>query len=106
MSDNERPDLEALRELERLVRALGEEVVVWRRRGQAAEGRLRETEVQLHDSQAALASKTPPEHERVAELEREAAELRARLETAAERTRVLLGRTHFLRQQHEHEAEG
>lgn len=103
MSDNERPDLQALEELEQLVRALGEEVAVWRRRGQMAEGRLRETEHRLRDVEAALASGTPPQNERVTELEREAAELRDRLDAAAERTRILLGRTQFLRQQHEQE---
>ncbi|MEP6691151.1 MAG: hypothetical protein ABJD07_08330 [Gemmatimonadaceae bacterium] len=98
MSDNDRPDLTAFHELEHTVRALGHEIALWRRRAQLAESRLREIETALAKGDA-----THPD--RVASVERENADLRGRLETAAERMRVLVDRTQFLRQQHELESE-
>jgi hypothetical protein len=97
VSDRDRPDLEAFQHLESVIRAVGEEMAGWRRRAKVAEARVQELERE--------AGPTPPEPEppptdpRVAELERENAELRARLEGARERTQQLLNRMRFLRQQ-------
>jgi hypothetical protein len=96
VSGSARPDF-AFAELERLVRHLGEELAFFRRRALEAERRWREaTEHGVHGesgpTREALAG-------RVAELERENAELRARLDDAAERTRQMAERLRFLRQQ-------
>lgn len=82
----------AFAELEALVRNLGEELSSFRKRAQAAEARLK-----------ALGSGTVGDataEERVAQLEAENAKLRARLDEAAEKTREMLDRARFLRQQH------
>ena len=42
MSDSERPDLAAYRELEQLIRTLGDEMAAWRRRAHEAEAHLKE----------------------------------------------------------------
>ena len=91
MSDSARLELEAFRELEGLVRHLGEELAGYRRRALSAESRL--TGV----SPGELASARL--HERVAELEQENAVLRGRLEAASVRAQGMLDRVHFLRQQ-------
>ncbi|MBX7119460.1 MAG: hypothetical protein K1X31_10720 [Gemmatimonadaceae bacterium] len=95
MSDRARPESEsrlAYRELEHLVRNLGEELATFRRRAHQAEGRLKA----LGTSTAGDASA----EERVAALEEENARLRARLAQATTRTRAMLERVRFLRQQH------
>ncbi len=95
MSDRARPDPAsalAFRELEHLVRNLGEELATFRRRAHAAEARLKA----LGDTPAGDASA----EERVSTLEAENARLRARLEQATDRTRAMLDRVRFLRQQH------
>ncbi len=97
MSDSAREDLAAFRELEQLIRALGAEMDGWRRRAHAAEARQRELEQRVGGDAAPAVE--------VAELERENAELRKRLESATERTRELLGRVRFLRQQEQQGAE-
>ncbi len=97
MSDSERPALEALHELELLIRALGDEMAGWRRRAHEAEARLKELE---GGGQRAAFSGNG-----AAALEAENRELRRRLDAARERTRALLDRLRFLRQQHETEAE-
>jgi hypothetical protein len=93
VSSPARPDPQAFRELEALVRNLGEELSTFRKRAHAAEARLK-----------GIATKGGggDEHaeERVAQLEAENARLKARLEAAAERTRAMLNRVRFLRQQH------
>ena len=98
MSDSERPDLAAFHELEGLVRGLGAEMGALRRRAQQAEARTRELE----------RVKDPPTlaqiDDRVAALERQNDELRARLDAARQRTLRLLDRMRFIRQQHEQEA--
>ena len=94
MSDSERPDVEAFHELEQLIRALGDEMAVWRRRAHEAEARLRSVEPASPN-----AADSGDGH--IAALERENAELRARLESARQRTKQLLERMRFLRQQHE-----
>ena len=93
MSSPARPDAKAFLELEALVRNLGEELSTFRKRAHAAEARLK-----------AIATKGGggDEHaeERVAQLELENLKLKTRLDAAAERTRKMLDRVRFLRQQH------
>ncbi len=82
----------AFRDLEHLVRNLGDELSMFRKRAQQAEARLKA----LGASPAGDASA----EDRVAALQVENARLRARLSTAGERTRAMLDRVRFLRQQH------
>jgi hypothetical protein len=102
----------AVAELRILVHRLSDEVAAFRRRAIAAEGRVRELEARLElAAQAGAARPTDagdavsPDPEALARLERENAELRERLGQAAERTRQLLDRARFLRQQ-QGEADG
>ncbi len=95
MSDRERPDQSAalaFGELEILVRNLGEELSTFRKRAHAAEARLK--------ALGATPQGDATAEERVQALEAENARLRARLEEAAEKTRAMLDRARFLRQQH------
>lgn len=92
-SDSDRPDVETFQELQQLVRHLGEELTSFRRRALQAEARMKAVE-----GSGGSAKVTP---ERIERLERENAELRKRLETARTRTRQVLDRVRFLRQQHE-----
>lgn len=92
MSDNERPDLAAFQELEQLIHALAEEMASWRRRAHEAESRLR-TVSNGSGGGAKSAAR--------GDLERENDELRRRLDSAQQRTKQLLDRLRFLRQQHE-----
>jgi hypothetical protein len=88
-------------ELEQLIGALGDEMAGWRRRAHEAEARCRELEARLQAPEVVAA----PAAQTTAALERENAELRRRLEAARVRTRQLLDRLRFLRQQHEQEVE-
>jgi hypothetical protein len=90
VSDSAAPDVLAFRELDGLVRHLGEELAGFRRRALQAEARVR----QLEEAGGVAASL-----DRLATLERENADLRVRLEGAADRTQALLDRVRFLRQQ-------
>ena len=92
-SDSERPELETFQELQRLVRHLGDELATFRRRALQAEAR-----VKAFDSAPGGARVNP---ERVERLEVENADLKKRLESARARTRQVLDRVRFLRQQHE-----
>lgn len=95
MSDRVRPDTSApmaFAELEQLVRNLGEELSAFRKRAHAAEARLK--------ALGATPTGDATAEERLATLEAENARLRARLEDAAEKTRAMLDRARFLRQQH------
>jgi hypothetical protein len=94
VSDSERPDLVAFRELAHLIGQLGEEMAGWRRRAQTAEARVKE----LESSGPPSASKGSRHS---ASLEKENAELRARLDAARDRVKHLLDRARFLRQQGE-----
>jgi cell shape-determining protein MreC len=86
------PSQLAFAELEQLVRNLGEELSTFRKRAHAAEARLKALGASsLGDATA---------EERVAQLEAENAKLRERLDDAASRTRAMLDRARFLRQQH------
>jgi len=93
MSVHAPPDVEAFRELESLVRALGEQLASYRQRALTAEERLRRID--------ASADHPDPPHvrERILSLEQENAALRGRLSAASARTRSVLERVHFLRQQ-------
>ena len=92
-SDSERPDIEAFEELHQLVRHLGDELATFRRRALSAEARIKAI-----DSAPGGPRVNP---ERVDRLEKENADLKRRLETARARTRQVLDRVRFLRQQHE-----
>jgi hypothetical protein len=89
-SNDDRPELRALAELEAVIGAVTQEVTAWRRRALKAEaGR-------------AHAGATPDlvtARERIQELEDENLELHHRLRTARERTEQLLGRLQFLEEQ-------
>jgi hypothetical protein len=93
-SDNEQPEMEsAFAELERLVNHLGDELASFRRRALQAEARVKALEG------SPGATRVSPE--RIENLERENASLRLRLEKARGRTRQMLDRVRFLRQQDE-----
>ena len=89
-SDSERPELEAYNELQQLIRHLADELASFRKRALTAEGRLKALDAGEPDPRATG---------RASDLERENRELRARLDGAAERTRQMLDRVRFLRQQ-------
>ena len=90
----------AVAELRILVHRLSDEVAAFRRRAIAAEARVRDLEAQTAPASAPVEGEpAPPDPAAVARLERENAELRERLGQAAERTRQLLDRARFLRQQ-------
>ena len=96
----------AVAELRILVHRLADEVAAFRRRAIAAEGRLRELEARVGEQPTAPpategAEVPAPSAEDLARLERENADLRERLALAADRTRQLLDRARFLRQQGE-----
>lgn len=101
MSDSERPELRAFRELEVLVGHLADELASFRRRALAAEARVRELEGATGGTAAA-----PELLEQLSSLERENGELRDRLDRASTRTRTMLDRVHFLRQQAQQPATG
>lgn len=92
-SDSERPDASAFSELQQLVRHLGDELASFRRRALQAEARVKAID--------ASASGTRISPERMEKLEIENAELKKRLDAARVRTRQVLDRVRFLRQQHE-----
>ena len=83
MSAKERPEVAAFRELETLVRDLGEELVAARRRGES----------QTKEAVKARAS------ERAAAAESENSALKTRLGRAEERVKQMIERVRFLRQQ-------
>lgn len=93
MSDSARPEKAAFKELESLVRHLGEELAGFRRRALQAEARLKEIDT------AATSGKPTPE--RLAALERENKDLTRRLKAATERINGMLERVQFLREQTE-----
>jgi hypothetical protein len=103
VSDSVRPEIEAFRELDALVRHLGEELASFRRRALQAESRLKT----LDETPAARGGAGGAELiERVARLEAENRELSQRLESASGRARHMLERVRFLRQQQERQAGG
>jgi len=97
VSPPERPDTKAFIELETLVRHLGEELSTFRKRAHEAEARLKAIATKGGGGDARA-------EERVGQLEAENAGLRSRLNAAADRTRTMLDRVRFLRQQHSGES--
>ncbi|MEX1186774.1 MAG: hypothetical protein WD553_04275 [Gemmatimonadaceae bacterium] len=93
MSDSARPEKAVFKELESLVRHLGEELSGFRRRALQAEVRLKEIDT--------AASSSKPTPERLAALERENKDLTRRLKAATERVKGMLERVRFLREQSE-----
>lgn len=96
MSDPVRSDREAFEELQALVALLAEELAVFRTRALTAEQKLKAASKQgagadLFDADSAVA--------RASAVEAENVEFRARLASAADRTRAMLDRVRFLRQQ-------
>jgi predicted nucleic acid-binding Zn-ribbon protein len=93
MSDNAQADNHAIHELDTLVRHLADELAAFRRRALTAESRLKE--VESHEGGAMALDLSA----RVNQLEEENEQLRTRLDDAAARTRQMLDRVRFLRQQ-------
>jgi hypothetical protein len=96
MSDSVRPEAVAFRELEQLVRHLGDELAGFRRRALLAEARLRELESE--DAQPVMQQQRELS-DQVTRLEHENAVLRGRLDSATARTKQMLDRVRFIRQQ-------
>ena len=93
MSDHAPTDQHAFRDLETLVHHLADELSTFRRRALLAEAKLKDIEtVEGGASSVGLA-------QRVAELERENAALKKRLDAVSEKTKQMLDRVRFLRQQ-------
>ncbi len=103
MSDSARADVVAFHELETLVRHLGDELAGFRRRALAAEATVRELE--SRDADPSVRAKRELA-DRCSRLERENAALTARLEAASSRTRQVLDRVRFIRQQTQASAGG
>ncbi len=91
MSAKERPELQAYRELEALVRNLGEELAAFRRRAIEAEARLKQTPT--------APTRTKGGGERVQALEAENSALKTRIGRSEDRVRQMIERVRFLRQQ-------
>ena len=85
-------DAVAFEELEQLVRALGEELARFRKRAIQAEARLKKVETSGEPGDLFSG-------DRIAALESENRDLRDRVDVAATRTRTMLERVRFLRQQ-------
>ncbi len=88
-SEGERPDLDALRELEEVLRHLAEELASWRRRALSAEARVTDQE----------RSAGPEGVLELREMEDRSRTLEQRLSSARERVSALLGRLDFLEEQ-------
>jgi len=87
----ERPDLEALRELEDVLRHLTEELAGWRRRALSAESKAADAARVAEGGDGGLG--------RIKDLEDEHREMEGRLVTARIRVHEILGRLQFLEQQ-------
>lgn len=85
----------ALRELELLVHAMGEELASFRKRAQNAEARVKSLESSVQGGGDLFGE------QRLHVLQEENAALRSRMQHATERIRVLLAQLRFLRQQRE-----
>jgi TolA-binding protein len=93
MSVNDRPEHRAFKELETLVRHLGEELAAFRRRAIAAEAQIKEAGLTAKGGRGVAPAG------RLAELETENESLKARLGRTEERVRQMMERVRFLRQQ-------
>ena len=91
MSDQERPEVAAYRELQSVVRSLIDELAGFRKRALAAEAKLKGFESATGSSAKAGA--------RLAELESENARLKAQVDRARSSTSGMLDKVRFLRQQ-------
>ena len=91
MSDPERPDAAAFRELQAVVRNLVEELAGFRKRALAAEAK-----VKGFESASGSSARTGA---RLAQLEAENARLAAQVERARASTKGMLEKVRFLRQQ-------
>ena len=96
MSGNDRPELRAYRELETLVRLLGEELAVFRRRALSAESQLKDGQGSGHGKGV---QRGGAHGDGLSELESENAALKTRLDRAEDRVRQVMDRVRFLRQQ-------
>lgn len=94
MAENRGLVIDAAEEITALVRALGEELSVFRQRALKAEARVKELEAAGGADLVDLGT-------RISVLEGENQALLARIETATERTEGLLDRVRFTRQQTE-----
>lgn len=94
----ERPDFRALDELEQLLRHLGEELAVWRRRSLKAEAELQEYKSKRGGT---AGPDLVQARQRVVELEMENQQLRQRIEAARERVATIESRLTFLAQERE-----
>jgi hypothetical protein len=93
VSSQEPVDALAFENLERMVRALGEELARFRKRAMQAEARVKQLETAVGGDGDLFTG------DRIATLESENRELRERLDAAVTRTRTMLERVRFLRQQ-------
>jgi len=91
VSAGERPDLEALRELDDVLRHLTEELAGWRRRALTAEAKAAEVTRVVEGGDGGLG--------RIQNLEEEHREMERRLLMARTRVHEILGRLQFLEQQ-------
>src|ERR671917_1907615 len=91
----ERPDQEALADLEQVVHHLAEELAGWRRRTLKAEGELQEARA---NGGVLAGPELTQARQRIIELETENQALRIRIDAAKERLRALAGRLSFLEQ--------
>lgn len=100
MSDRESlPESHPLPQLAQLVRNLGDELAAFRKRAMVAEATIRG-----YESSSRSGDLFAPQ--RVAELEKENADLRARLEFATDQSKAILAQVRFLRQQAERPVTG
>lgn len=91
MSDPERPDAAAFRELQSVVRNLVEELASFRKRALAAEAKLKG-----YESATGSTAKTGA---KLAHLEEENSRLKVQVEKARTSTKGMLDKVRFLRQQ-------
>jgi hypothetical protein len=100
VSDHESlPESHPLTQLAHLVRNLGDELAAFRKRALQAEATLRGYESSSRSGDLFA-------EQRVVELEKENADLRARLDYATAQTRAILAQVRFLRQQSERPVTG
>ncbi len=90
MSNEERPEFQALEELREVLSALTSELAAWRRRALTAEA---------EQAQLQLDPDLVGNRERVVALEAENEELKRRLEATHARVSELIGRLRFLEEQ-------
>lgn len=96
MSDSARSENTVFRELETLVRHLADELAGFRRRALLAEAKVREADIQ---GTAPVIQEKRDLSDRVTQLEHENAALTGRLGAATARTKQMLDRVRFIRQQ-------